>query len=207
MTEWPVSLRGVTETVVTTRGPNEMWNAAALGVHAPRSDEDGASDGRASAESPATATTWGRTRTRGNFERRGEGYVQFTTDPVLFVEAALSIHETDAPVLDAADAWARVTVERLASGESGGTEWVEWALRPVETDVLRESVAATNRGYYAVVEATVAASRLDVPAYEEAALRERLDYFADVVARCGGEREREAMALVAEYSAYENESF
>ncbi|GAA0644699.1 DUF447 domain-containing protein [Salarchaeum japonicum] len=199
MSDWPADLRGVTETVVTTLGPNERWNAAALGVHAPRSDAD--------SDAPATATTWGRTRTRGNFERRGAGYVQFTTDPVVFVEAALSIQETDDPVLDAADAWARVTVERLESGNSGGTEWVEWALRPVETGVVRESVATTNRGYYAVVEATVAASRLDVPAYDAAVLRERLDYFADVVERCGGEREREAMALVAEYSAYENESF
>ncbi|MEE6210019.1 DUF447 domain-containing protein [Salarchaeum sp. III] len=202
MSEWPARLRGVTETVVTTRGPNEKWNAAALGVHAPKRGADDANTA-----SPATATTWGRTRTRGNFERRGEGYVQFTTDPVLFVEAALSIHETDGPVLDAADAWARVTVERVESGESGGTEWVEWALTPVETAVVREAVATTNRGYYAVVEATVAASRLDVPAYDEDVLRERLDYFADVVERCGGEREREAMALVAEYSAYENESF
>ncbi|MGB9987683.1 DUF447 domain-containing protein [Salarchaeum japonicum] len=199
MTDWPAALRGVTETVVTTRGPNDRWNAAALGVRAPRSGEDG--------ESPATATTWGRTRTRGNFERRGEGYVQFTTDPVLFVRAALSVHETDDPVLDAADAWARVTVERVDAGESDGTEWVEWALTPVEARVVRESVPTTNRGYYAVVEATVAASRLDVPAYDEETLRERLDYFADVVERCGGDREREAMALVASYSAYENESF
>jgi len=199
VTDWPAALRGVTETVVTTLGPNDRWNAAALGVHAPRSDADGGS--------PATATTWGRTRTRGNFERRGEGYVQFTTDPVLFVRAALSVHETDDPVLNAADAWTRVTVERVDAGESDGTEWVEWALTPVEARVRRESVPTTNRGYYAVVGATVAASRLDVPAYDEETLRERLDYFADVVERCGGDREREAMALVASYSAYENESF
>jgi hypothetical protein len=54
-------------------------------------------------------------------------------------------------------------------------------------------VPTTNRGYYAVIEATVAASRLDAPGYDEAALRERIDYFAGVIERCGGEREREAL--------------
>jgi hypothetical protein len=42
------------------------------------------------------------------------------------------------------------------------------------------------------VEATVAASRLDVDAFDEAALRDRLDYFEAVARRCGGQREREA---------------
>ena len=28
-TAWPVGLRGVTESIVTTYGPNDRWNAAA----------------------------------------------------------------------------------------------------------------------------------------------------------------------------------
>jgi len=55
--EWPVDLAGVTESVVTTLGPNDQWNLAALGLHAP--DGDG----------PVTATTWGRTRTWRNRPR------------------------------------------------------------------------------------------------------------------------------------------
>jgi hypothetical protein len=184
--DWPVALAGVTETVVTTKGPNDLWNLAALGVHAP--DEDG----------PATATTWGRTRTWRNFRERGSGYVQLTRDPVDFVEAALSIREQERPVLDSADAWVRVTVERRDEGADGGTQWVEWALHPVESAVEQRVVPTTNRGHAAVVEATVAASRLDVDGYDRETLLDRLAYFESVVETAGGGRERAAFERVEE---------
>ncbi|WP_135822734.1 DUF447 domain-containing protein [Halostella litorea] len=192
--EWPVDLDGVTESVVTTLGPNGRWNAAALGLHA---------------GDPVTATTWGNTRTRRNFDRQGGGYVQFTRDPVLFVEAALSIRETADPVLDAADAWVEVAAERVGAGEDGGTRWERWELRPLDAGVEREAVPTTNRGYYAVVEATVAASRLDVDSYDTAALRDRLAYFEEVVGTCGGERERAAFDRLNELAGWksQNESF
>lgn len=177
MAGWPVELRGITESVVTTRGPDDRWNVAALGLHAGES---------------VTARTWGSTRTRRNFDRTGEGHVQFTRDPVTFVEAALSVHEIDGPVLPDADAWVRVAVERIDAGDSGGTRWVDWRLSPVESSVEREVVPTVNRGYNAVVEATVAASRLGLDAYDEGTLRERLAHLEGVARRCGGEPEREA---------------
>ena len=184
--EWPVDLRGVTESVVTTLGPNDRWNVAALGLHEPGDGET------------VYARTWGRTRTWRNFTERGEGYVQFTVDAVDFAEAAMTIREEAEPVLSSADAWVRVTVDEGDSGTDGGTQWVEWALTPVEAAVERRRVPTTNRGYYAVVEATVAASRLDIPTYDTETLRGRIDYFEDVVERCGGERERAAFEIVRE---------
>ena len=175
--EWPADLQGVTESVVATLGPNDLWNFAALGLHAGDS---------------VTARTWGNTRTRRNFHRQGEGYVQFVRDPLVFVESALSIRERDDPIDGAADAWARVDVERVDAGEDGTTRWEEWELRPVEAVRREHDTPTTNRGYYAVIEATVAASRLDVDAYDESALLDRLEYFADVVETCGGDRERDA---------------
>ncbi|GGL24806.1 hypothetical protein GCM10009037_05400 [Halarchaeum grantii] len=195
MSEWPTPLRGVTETVVTTRGPNGLWNLAALGVHAPERSEgaDRASgEGRPASTAPATARTFGRTRTWRNFRERGGGYVQFVDDAVTFVEAALSVVEREEPVLPGAAAWARVDVERTGVEEREGTRVATWALSPVESRVVREAVPTTNRGYAAVIEATVAASRLDVPGYDTEVLRERLDYFESVCERCGGPREREA---------------
>jgi len=182
---WPVELTGVTESVVTTLGPNDLWNVAALGLHEP----DGG---------PVTATTWGRTRTWRNFRERGGGYVQFTRDPVDFAEAALSVREESDPVLPSADAWVEVSVERLADGEDGGTQWVEWALHPEAADVEQRVVPTTNRGHAAVVEATVAASRLDVPAYDREAMLDRLRYFESVVETAGSERERAAFERVRE---------
>jgi uncharacterized protein len=182
---WPVALAGVTESIVTTLGPNDRWNAAALGLFA---------------GAPVTATTWGNTRTRRNFHRQDEGYVQFTADPIAFVDAACSITESDEPILDSANAWARVRVERIDSGTEGETEWEEWALYPVEAGVISETVPTIDRGFGAVVEATVAASRLGVEGYDDTELRARLDYCASVVERAGSPRERAALECVREYS-------
>ncbi len=177
---WPTELRGITESVVTTLGPNERWNVAALGLHV-------------HPESPAvTAQTWGRTRTWRNFTERGEGYVQFTRDPELFVDAALRVREVDDPILPSADAWVHVETERIDQGEDGGTQWVEWALSPVDHGVERQVVPTFNRGYAAVIEATVHASRLDVPAYDTETLVERIEYCDSVVERCGGAAEQRA---------------
>jgi hypothetical protein len=186
---WPVDLRGVTESVVTTQGPNGRWNVAALGLYA-----DGSGDG----DGGVTARTYGRTRTRQNFRERGEGYVQFTRDPVDFTEAALAVREERDPLLASADAWALVEVTEVSATEEAGTSVVTWALDPVEAGVERETVPTTNRGFGAVVEVTVAASRLGVDAYDQEELRERLEYFADVVETCGGPREREALARARE---------
>lgn len=184
MSDWPVERRGVTESVVTTLGPNDRWNVAALGLRA---------DGER-----VTARTWGRTRTRRNFEREGEGYVQFTRDPVTFVDAALAVREVEDPILGDADAWVRVAPERVDSGLDGETEWVEWHLYPVESEVVREVVPTINRGRNAVVEATVWASRLDVPSYDRAELEARLDYLGNVVRTCGGDCEQAAWERIEE---------
>jgi hypothetical protein len=190
--DWPVTLRGVTESVVATLGPNERWNQAALGLHASEDADAGS----------VTATTWGKTRTRGNFERRGQGVVQFTTDPREFVDAALDVTETTDPVLAGAAAWVDVSVERLDDGVEGDTEWVRWALRPESSSVSERSVPTINRGFNAVVDATVAASRLDVPAYDTGVLLDRLSYFAETVERCGGPAEREAFAHIDDLTGW-----
>lgn len=197
--EWPdaVPPDGVTESLVATLGPNDRWNFAALGL------QTGAAAAVDSAErdvgdgvGPVTARTWGRTRTRGNFERQGEGVVQFVDDPLAFVEAALGIVERDDPVHTAAAAHVRVDAERLADGAAGDTEWVDWHLRPRETVVRRRSVPTIRRGSAAAVEATVHASRLGVPTYDETELLDRLDFLAGVVESAGGERERRAFERI-----------
>lgn len=182
--DWPVSLRGVTEAIVTTYGPNDQWNVAALGLFA---------------GSPVTARTWGNTRTRKNFHEQGEGYIQFSRDPGDFVDAACSIREEPDPILPSADAWALVTVELRDTGITDGTQWDEWSLYPTESQVVRKVVPTTNRGYNAVIEATIAASRLDVTGYDTAELRERLVFLESVVSRCGGPAEQAAFEKLRTY--------
>ncbi|UWG48522.1 Uncharacterized protein HSRCO_2253 [Halanaeroarchaeum sp. HSR-CO] len=178
MTDWPVDFDGIAETVTLTPDPDDRWNVAALGVRA---------------GDPATARTWGETITRQNFERTGTGVVTFVEDPVLFVEAALTERKAEGRDIDGVAAWVEVSVDERERGTSGGTTWVDWALAPIDGEVVRRSVPVTNRGFNAVVEMTVAASRLGVPVYDAETLRTRLAYFEEVVATCGGEREEQAL--------------
>mgnify|MGYP006278031017 CR=1 FL=1 len=200
--EWPVDLRGVTESIVATLGPNDRWNMAALGLHAP--DDSG---------EPVTATTWGNTRTKRNFHRQGGGVIQFTSDPREFVDAAVTIREESEPVLPNADAWAEIEAEAVDSGTDGGTEWERWELRPAAEGTVDSSRPLTiNRGLYAVIDATVAASRLDVPSFDTDVLVDRLRYFEETVEKCGGPREREAFATLSRETGWReypgrNESF
>ncbi|MGM0605254.1 MAG: DUF447 domain-containing protein [Halobacteriota archaeon] len=191
--EWPVTLRGVTESIVATLGPNDLWNVAALGLRAPTA-----------ADQPVTATTWGNTRTRRNFRRRGGGVVQFTVDPREFVDAAMTIREEPEPVLPNAAGWVEVSVSELDRGTDNDTEWVRWALTPVDgtATVRRTAVPTINRGFNAVIDATVAASRLSVPAFETATLLDRLEYFEQTVETCGGPVEREAFERLCEVSEW-----
>lgn len=191
--DWPVALRGVTESVVATLGPNDRWNMAALGLHAPGEEDN---DEAAGIGGAVTARTYGRTRTWRNFTERGGGVVQFTVDPREFVDAALTVREESDPVLPNADAWVEVRAEEIDDEDREGTTVRTWALTPVESAVRAERVPTVNRGFAAVIDATVAASRLDVPAYETSELLDRLRYFAAVVDRCGGPEEREAFARI-----------
>lgn len=200
---WPVELRGVTESVVATLGPNDRWNFAALGLHAPTTAaESGVSEGSGAAEKPVTARTYGRTRTWRNFSERGGGVVQFTVDPREFVDVALTVYEADDRLLPNADAWVEVTTREVGRETMGETTVRTWALDPVESAVRTERVPTINRGFGAVVDAAVAASRLDVPSAETAALLDRLRYAADVVDRCGGVKEREAFARIDEATGW-----
>lgn len=183
--EWPVRVDGVLETVITTKQPDGGWNAAALGITGPE---------------PVTARTWGHTRTRDNFSREGAGVVQFVTDPVVFVNAALKIVETPSPVLDETSAAVEVRVVKRGEGRTRGTSWVEWELVPESIRVRDRCVPVINRGFNAVIEASVAASRLSVEAYDTTALRDRITWLGDIVDRCGSERDQEAFAIITTYT-------
>lgn len=189
-TAWPFASDGIVETVTTTPQPDGTWNVAALGL----TDVS---------EGTAQARTWGRTRTRKNFEREGRGYVHVHTDPVVFARAALERWTREEPVLPEAAAWAKVETSDTEQGTTNGTNWRDWTLRPLATDILRRQVPCPSRGFPAVIEMTVAASRLGHPAYHDDQLLDRLDAYSATAIRCGGPREREAVDRIESLTAWD----
>lgn len=213
--DWPVPINGVTEAVVATPTPDDQWAIAALGLHPgnpitartwggtrTRRNLDHLVDGAASRG--GADRDWLPTPESFDPEPRADAgkdpaaVVQFLTDPVAFVRAALGRWTASEPVVDAATAWVAVGVERVATGTDAGTEWADWALHPGPSAVLERRVPTLCRGTAAVIEATVAASRLGVPGEPDGVLREGLDRHAAVVGRTGSERDRAAMERLAE---------
>ncbi|AWB27453.1 DUF447 domain-containing protein [Halococcoides cellulosivorans] len=177
MSAWPLDLRGVTETVVTTPAGDGTHRVAAMGIHA---------------GDPVWARTYGGSQTHANLRACGECVVHFTRDPALVVEAALGEQWVADPHLGAP---ARVEIEarEIDRGEAGETPWTEWALDPVDATVERRTVPRIERAVGAVVEAAVAASRLGVPDTDRDRLLERITDAESVVDSCGDQRARAAM--------------
>lgn len=183
---WPIELAGVVESIIATEQPDGTWHHAAMGIEA--------------ADQPTVATgrTWGETCTARSLRRTDHAVIQFLTDPLVFVEAALGTYRTTAPISTASSAWVQATVTEQATGRTNGTGWTDWQFAPHRGDIREQHVTTVRRGHGAVIDATVAASRLAVPSYDTDRLWERIDYARTVVDRCGNDREQQAVRRLLE---------
>lgn len=124
-----------------------------------------------------------------------------TNDPVAFVRYTFSeVQPEDIenisspgrefPVLKAAQSWiafecinTKITPEALVA-----------ELRPLRGHVGSFQPKAPNRGLNAVIEATIHATRYKMN--EEEKYMKLIDFYEDIINKCGGEREKEAIHLL-----------
>lgn len=127
--------------------------------------------------------------------------VNITDDPFLFVQSAFSqinINEMDVielngviiPILKKAYAWMvfkcvdiKITNSALVSN-----------LIPIKSNINRLYIKAPNRGYNAVIEATVHATRYKIT--KEDKYLDLIKMYEKLVIKCGGQREKEALSLL-----------
>lgn len=184
MTGWSLLYGRITETVAVTGG-DDGYNVAPMGVVRPQPEVD---DG----EQTPYARLWRGSDTLENIRGTGRVVVNFTRDPVVYVESALG--DADDRVVDGrlegADAWIRCSAGRTGVERDGEVE--RWQLKAEETTVETRRVCAVNRGFNAVVEAAVDATRLEL----RPELRERVERNVEVALKCGGPREEEAVEVL-----------
>jgi len=137
------------------------------------------------------------THTYSNIRATKKLVANVVSDPLLFVLSALGdlgereFYVVDGvPVLRCANAWV------LFECEENKQDSTLIYLYPIRGKVIRKGVRAINRGANAVIEATVHATR-----YTATKDRKYLNWIAhyeDVVKKCGGAREKEAMHKLKE---------
>lgn len=174
---------GISEVIFTTLSPGGVPNAAPIGVHM---------------KYRRLFARIYSSKTLDNISSKPIAAANITDDPVLFVQSALSDIEAGrfeyadgVPVLKNALGW--VIFEcKCKKGENVSV--VE--LSPIKGKINKLKIKPVNRGFNAVIEALIHATRYVV--FKEKKYLERIEYYDAIVKKCGGAREREAMRLLYE---------
>ena len=125
-------------------------------------------------------------------------------DPVMYVRTAFTdlpkdaFYEEDVKgtrMCRLADAEAYIAFSAII--EQRGNESMSVRLIPLAEKVVTCRPHAVNRGFAAVIEATVHATRYRISRSED--LKKLIDYNTSIVRKCGGTRELEALDLLETY--------
>jgi hypothetical protein len=167
--------------IFTTISPDGVPNAAPIGLHM--------KDGKFFARIY-------NSKTLDNILCKKAAAANIIDDPVLFVQSALSDIPPDNfdligdfPVLKDALGWIIFDC-RIRKGETISV--VE--LSPVEAQIKHRQIQPINRGFNAVIEATIEATRYVV--LKDKKYLDRIEYYDTIARKCGGSREKEAMKLL-----------
>lgn len=132
--------------------------------------------------------------TREFVKKTGMLYVNVIYDPVVFVIAAFEdlskdfFESLDPPIIKNALSWIKFKADLKGNYAH---------LSFIDGGVLRRDCRAVNRGFNAVIEATVHATRYVLNRRED--LLDKIKYYGGIIDRCGGKREREAYKLLMDY--------
>ncbi len=174
---------GISEVIFTTLSPDGIPNAAPMGLHR--------KGGRLFARIY-------NSKTLENIMSKPVAAANITDDPVLFVESALSDIEPERfelvegfPILKEALGWILFDCKCKKSETISVVE-----LSPVKGKIITRKLKPVCRGFNAVIEASIHATRYVV--FREQKYLERIEYYNSIVKKCGGAREKEAMGLLYE---------
>ncbi len=131
--------------------------------------------------------------TRENVERGGRLWINVIWDPMVWVLSTFEDLSEDwfsslsPPIIRDALAWCEFRCRKVRDGNPA-----EFELRLRSGDVIERRVRAINRGFNALIEALVCATRLNL----NPKLRDRIEDLSALVKKCGDKRTREAFEIL-----------
>jgi hypothetical protein len=170
--------KGINEVIGITKG--EWINTAPLGIIV---EDDGGRKAKVRLYS---------NHTRKNIRNGSPLWINVIDDAVIFALASFKDLEStffeslDPPVIKGALSWCRMETELKGS-------YAELEL--VEGKLLRKELRAVNRGFNAIIEALVHATRMiSLRKYE----KDKVEYYLKLAEKCGGDREKRAAKIIRE---------
>lgn len=191
---------GISEVVVTTRSASGKPNAAPIGIITTVNEEQG--------EIKHFVKLYKGSQTLSNVLETNTLAANVTDDAVLFAKAAFEklsrnyfTNFEGMPVLTEAQSWIVFTSVLIEESK----DYFRFQMMPQAVKINRKRVKAINRGLNAVIEATILATRLDLAKdkQEKEMMRKQMELYAEIVKKCGGRREKEAMGILKEKCTFQ----
>ena len=186
---------GISEVIVTTRSVAGEPNAAPIGIITILNEDEN--------ENKHFVKLYEGTKTFSNVMETNKLAANVSDDAVLFVKAAFeNLNETHLslfsgfPVLNEANSW--ILFKSAFVGKSGESSF--FRLTPIAVKIKQKEVKAINRGLNAVIEAAILATRYAITEdkREKEDMEKIMKLYADIVEKCGGHREKEALEILHE---------
>ncbi|NIA03409.1 MAG: DUF447 family protein [Nitrospirae bacterium] len=178
---------GINETIITTISQNGTFNAAPIGLIR--------RDGK------LTVRIYNESHTCTNIQDTGLLAANMVDDPVLFVQSALADLDDEMfekirienygvfPVLVQASAWIIFKADYQKGNKTLTAE-----LYPIIGEIRRSKITNINRGFNAVIEATIHATRYVV--FRDEKYLRSIKTYKYIIDKCGGIREKKAYELI-----------
>lgn len=178
---------GINEVIVTTLSVDGRPNAAPIGLM--RHD------------AVLTVRIYNGSQSGINIKANGLMAANIVDDPVLFVRSALSDLDENMyefvetgngikfPLLGESDAWMLFRAEHIE-----GRNAITAKLQPVEGSVKRNYVRSVNRGFCALIEALIQATRYKV--FNDEKYLTEIKSYESIIKKCGGSQEKSAYELI-----------
>ncbi|HDM35625.1 MAG TPA: DUF447 family protein [Candidatus Syntrophoarchaeum butanivorans] len=179
---------GIWEVVATTRSRDGVPNAAPLGLRCREGD--------------LSILVFEPSRTLENILDTGRIGVNILQDPLIFVKSVVgdldNSYYTDFkgfPVINGAEAWIILEAKLMERGEA-----YLFTLVPLSARRNFKAAHPVNRGFNAIIEALILATRYSImDESERDGILRCIEHMEEIVRKCGGDREHEAMAILKGY--------
>jgi len=180
-------MEGINEVIVTTRSIDDRPNAAPIGLirHSGK----------------LTARVYNESHTCTNIKDTGLLAVNIVDDPVVFVQSALEDLDKEMfefietgtginfPVLASSNGWVI-----FKAGIKEGNIATIAELQFITGNIKSMGIRPINRGFNAVIEAAIYATRYKV--FNDESFLSKIKSYKDVINKCGGRSEKEAYSLI-----------